>query len=189
MVGRAPGAASRPDARRRAAPRAAEAGGGPASSERAISDDTRTRLRERLDAYMLKKKLRSTAQRRLIVDTFFGGHPHVSIEDLLSEVRGQDKGIGYATVYRTLKLLAESGVASERKFGDGLSRYELADDDHDHHDHLICVSCATITEFEEPRIERLQDLVALRYGFRVTSHRHEMYGVCAACQKKEARAR
>ena len=97
------------------------------------------RLRARLQAYMAKKGLRSTAQRRLIVDTFFAGAPHMTIEDLLAEVRAHDRGIGYATVYRTLKLLAECGVASERRFGDGLSRYELADDASTHHDHLICV--------------------------------------------------
>ncbi len=148
---------------------------------------SRARLRERLDAYMLKKKLRSTAQRRLIVEMFFDGGAHVTIEDLLAEVRGRDRGIGYATVYRTLKLLAESGVASERRFGDGLSRYELADDD-DHHDHLICTSCGSITEFEEPKIERLQDTVAEKHGFRVTSHKHEMYGICRSCQAKERRS-
>ncbi|MBL9022961.1 MAG: transcriptional repressor [Myxococcales bacterium] len=136
---------------------------------------------------MAKKKLRSTAQRRLIVDTFFDGSPHVTIEDLLTEVRSQDRGIGYATVYRTLKLLAESGVASERRFGDGLSRYELADGEDDHHDHLICTSCGSITEFEEPKIEKLQDAIAARHNFRVTSHRHEMYGVCGACQARERR--
>jgi Fur family ferric uptake transcriptional regulator len=139
------------------------------------------RLRSRLQSYMLKKGLRSTAQRRLIVDTFFEIASHTTIEDLLSEVRSRDKGIGYATVYRTLKLLAECGVASERRFGDGLSRYELADDASAHHDHLICVSCGTIIEFEEPRIESLQDEIAARYNFHVTSHKHEMYGTCAKC--------
>jgi Fur family ferric uptake transcriptional regulator len=140
------------------------------------------RLRDRLNAYMVKKGLRSTAQRRLIVDTFFEGAPHMTIEDLLTEVRARDRGIGYATVYRTLKLLAECGVASERRFGDGLSRYELADEASAHHDHLICVSCGTIVEFEEPRIEALQDEVAERHGFEITSHKHEMYGTCPACQ-------
>jgi Fur family ferric uptake transcriptional regulator len=140
------------------------------------------RLRERLTAYMAKKGLRSTAQRRLIVDTFFEGAAHMTIEDLLNEVRSRDRGIGYATVYRTLKLLAECGVASERKFGDGLSRYELADDASAHHDHLICVSCGKITEFEEPRIEALQEEVAERNGFQMTSHKHEMYGVCSDCR-------
>lgn len=145
----------------------------------------RERLRERLESYMMKKGLRSTAQRRLIVDTFFAGSSHVTIEDLLHEVRNQDRGIGYATVYRTLKLLAECGVASERRFGDGLSRYELADEG-DHHDHLICTVCGSITEFEEPRIEKLQENVADRYGFNLTSHKLEMYGVCANCQRAKA---
>src|SRR5262245_26927359 len=140
------------------------------------------RLRARLQAYMAKKGLRSTAQRRLIVDTFFEGSPHMTIEDLLAEVRARDKGIGYATVYRTLKLLAECGVASERRFGDGLSRYELADEASAHHDHLICVACGKIVEFEEPRIEALQDEVAERHGFEITSHKHEMYGTCPDCR-------
>lgn len=144
------------------------------------------RLRGRLQAYMAKKGLRSTAQRRLIVDTFFAGAPHMTIEDLLTEVRARDRGIGYATVYRTLKLLAECGVASERRFGDGLSRYELADDASAHHDHLICLSCGKIIEFEEPRIEALQDETAAKYGFVVAWHKHEMYGACADCRDSKA---
>lgn len=152
-----------------------------------LDGPARERLKQRLQAYMAKKGLRSTAQRRLIVDTFFEGSAHITIEDLLAKVREHDRGIGYATVYRTLKLLAECGVASERRFGDGLSRYELADEASTHHDHLICVSCGRITEFEEPRIEALQDDVAKRYGFHVTSHKHEMYGVCAACQGSKAK--
>lgn len=140
------------------------------------------KLRSRLQTYMAKKGLRSTAQRRLIIDTFFEGAPHMTIEDLLAEVRTRDKGIGYATVYRTLKLLAECGVASERRFGDGLSRYELADEATTHHDHLICVSCGKIIEFEEPRIEELQEEIATRYGFEISSHKHEMYGTCSDCR-------
>jgi Fur family ferric uptake transcriptional regulator len=145
------------------------------------------RLRARLNTYMAKKGLRSTAQRRLIVDTFFEGAEgasHMTIEDLLSVVRARDKGIGYATVYRTLKLLAECGVASERRFGDGLSRYELADEASAHHDHLICTTCGKITEFEEPRIEALQEEIAARYSFAVISHKHEMYGTCKECLAK-----
>lgn len=140
------------------------------------------KLRARLQTYMAKKGLRSTSQRRLIIDTFFEGAPHMTIEDLLAEVRTRDKGIGYATVYRTLKLLAECGVASERRFGDGLSRYELADEATTHHDHLICVNCGKIIEFEEPRIEELQDEIAARHGFAIVSHKHEMYGTCAECR-------
>src|SRR4029079_16495900 len=147
-----------------------------------VDPATLERLRVRLSTYMAKKGLRSTAQRRLIVDTFLEGAAHMTIEDLLNEVRVRDRGIGYATVYRTLKLLAECGVASERRFGDGLSRYELADEASTHHDHLICVECGKIIECEEPRIEALQDEIAARYGFEITSHKHEMYGSCADCQ-------
>ena len=132
---------------------------------------------------MVKKGLRSTDQRRLIVETFFHADNHVSIEELLAKVRASDRRIGYATVYRTLKLLAESGVANERSFGDGLTRYELADDA-THHDHLICVGCGDIVEFEEPRIEELQDKVARKHGFKLRSHKHELYGLCPKCQAK-----
>jgi Fur family ferric uptake transcriptional regulator len=137
-------------------------------------------FRTMLSAYMVKKGLRSTDQRKLIVETFFRSENHVSIEELLAQVRTHDPKVGYATVYRTLKLLAECGVANERRFGDGLTRYELADDA-SHHDHLICVECGDITEFEEPRIEDLQEKVARKYGFALRSHKHELYGVCPKC--------
>jgi Fur family ferric uptake transcriptional regulator len=143
-------------------------------------------FRALLQQHMDKRGLRSTDQRRLIVETFFKAPNHVSIEELLAQVRAQDSRVGYATVYRTLKLLTECGVAFERKFGDGLTRYELADDA-SHHDHLICLECGKIIEFEEPKIEELQEKIASRHGFVVKSHKHEMYGTCPECQAKEAR--
>jgi len=144
-------------------------------------------LRGMLNEYMERKGLRSTEQRRLIIDTFFKGPAHVTIEDLLGQVRSADPRVGYATVYRTLRLLAESGVANERHFGDGVARYELADGD-THHDHLICVECQGITEFEEPRIETLQEEVATKNGFDLRMHKHELYGICARCQAKRRRS-
>src|SRR5258706_8030032 len=150
------------------------------------SVDNVEHLRDLLSAYMERKGLRSTEQRRLIIDTFFKGPAHVTIEDLLGQVRSADPRVGYATVYRTLRLLAESGVASERHFGDGVARYELADGD-THHDHLICVECQGITEFEEPRIETLQEEVAKQNGFELRTHKHELYGICARCQAKKRR--
>jgi Fur family transcriptional regulator, ferric uptake regulator len=141
------------------------------------------RFRALLTTHMAKKGLRSTDQRRLIVETFFKSPNHVSIEELLAQVRAQDPRVGYATVYRTLKLLTECGVAHERRFGDGLARYELADEA-SHHDHLICLDCGTIVEFEEPRIERLQEAVAAAQGFELRSHKHELYGICGNCQRK-----
>ena len=88
-----------------------------------------------------------------------------------------DPKVGYATVYRTLRLLAECKMANARHFGDGVTRYELADDEH-HHDHLICVDCGAIVEFEDDAIELLQERVAERHGFTLQSHKHELYGHC-----------
>ena len=155
---------------------------------RADAEPNLEHFRSLLHEHMTKRGLRSTDQRRLIVETFFTSPNHVSIEELLAQVRQQDPRVGYATVYRTLKLLTECGVAFERKFGDGLTRYELADEDSHHHDHLICVECTKIIEFEEPRIEELQEKIAVRYGFHLKSHKHEMYGTCAECQAKATRS-
>jgi Fur family transcriptional regulator, ferric uptake regulator len=143
----------------------------------------RERLRRELGAFMAQRGLRSTEQRRLIIDKLFEAKEHVTIDQLLATVRHEDPRVGYATVYRTMKLLAEGGLVEERKFGDGFTRYELADEE-THHDHLICVSCGKITEFEEPAIEELQERVAARYDFTVQHHKHELYGICADCAEK-----
>jgi Fur family ferric uptake transcriptional regulator len=142
-------------------------------------------LHSALNEYMRRKGLRSTSQRRLVCDIFFRSRGHLSIDDLLALVRKRDAAVGYATVYRTLKLLSESGLAYERQFRDGPTRYELAHAD-DHHDHLICVQCGAIEEFEDREIEALQEAVARRHGFALSSHRHELYGVCAGCQRARA---
>jgi Fur family transcriptional regulator, ferric uptake regulator len=149
------------------------------------------RLRRSLDDYMSEKGLRTTEQRRLIVATFFDTSEHLTIEDLLERVRSVDHRVGYATVYRTMKMLAEGGIANELHFGNGLTRYELADDEA-HHDHLICDECGQIVEFEEPLIEELQERIAKSYGFVVTHHKHELYGHCAdraACAERRALTR
>lgn len=135
------------------------------------------RLRQNLDDYMSERGLRTTEQRRLIVSTFFDTAEHLTIDELLEKVRSRDPRVGYATVYRTMKMLAEGGIANELHFGDGVTRYELADEDA-HHDHLICEECGHITEFEEPLIEELQERIAARYHFVVTHHKHELYGRC-----------
>lgn len=140
-------------------------------------------LRARLNEYMAKHGLRSTEQRRLVTEMFFASTDHLSIEDLLDKVRLEEPRIGYATVYRTLKLLKDCGLAFERHFGDGMSRYEVAWED-EHHDHLICIECQKIIEFEDEAIEDLQHGVAAKHGFRLLRHKLELYGVCAECQSK-----
>jgi Fur family ferric uptake transcriptional regulator len=133
-------------------------------------------LKERWRAYVQDRRLNVTAQREAIVEQFLRTRDHVSIDELLLKVRKRQPKVGYATVYRTLKLLVDSGLAVERQFGDGQARYEVVGD---HHDHLICVKCGLILEFEDDDIERLQDNIALRLGgFTVLRHRHELYGLC-----------
>jgi Fur family ferric uptake transcriptional regulator len=133
-------------------------------------------LKQRWREYVHDNRLNVTAQREAIVEQFLRTRDHVSIDELLSKVRKRQPKVGYATVYRTLKLLVDSGLAVERQFGDGQARYEVVGD---HHDHLICVKCGLILEFEDDEIERLQERIATRLGnFTVLRHRHELYGLC-----------
>lgn len=142
---------------------------------------------EVLQRYMAEHGLKSTRQRSLIIDTFFETGGHQSVEDLWSRVRARDPKVSVATVYRTMKLLSESGLAHSRNFGDGQTRYEAAAGRH-HHDHLICTRCGLIIEFENDRIEALQEAVARRHGFHVVSHKMELYGLCRECQRATAHA-
>jgi Fur family ferric uptake transcriptional regulator len=134
-----------------------------------------------LARYIVQKGLKSTRQRDLIADTFLAQTGHLNVEELLEKVRAADARISSATVYRTMKLLAECGLAAARRFDDGQTRYEPAIGRH-HHDHLICKQCQAIIEFEDDGIESLQQAVARRHGFLVTHHKLELYGVCARCQ-------
>ncbi|MBI5070661.1 MAG: transcriptional repressor [Deltaproteobacteria bacterium] len=145
------------------------------------------RSAERALARVLEEKgLRRSRQRDVVVRTFFGMGGHVAVDALLEQVRRADPRVGVATVYRTMKLLAEHGLAVPRDFGDGRARYEPATHRHAHsHDHLICTGCGTIVEFESHRIEALQHRVARRHGFEVERRRVELYGRCARCRGVE----
>ncbi|HWV37040.1 MAG TPA: Fur family transcriptional regulator [Vulgatibacter sp.] len=134
-----------------------------------------------LARYMAERGLKSTRQRSLVLSTFFQAGGHLNVEELLARIREVDPKVSAATVYRTMKLLTESGIAHARHFGDGQTRFEIATD---HHDHLICTECGTIVEFEDQRIEDLQLEVARRHGFTVTDHKMELYGKCSACAAK-----
>ncbi len=133
--------------------------------------------------FLREKGLKNTSQRMLILEAFLNSDSHYSTEDLYLKLRQDNPKIGYATVHRTLKLLAESGLAIELNFGDGQARFEPVHEA-EHHDHLVCTKCGLIIEFEEPRVEALQNEVAKRYNFMIQSHRHELYGLCQDCAKK-----
>ncbi|TMA18203.1 MAG: transcriptional repressor [Deltaproteobacteria bacterium] len=144
--------------------------------------------RERLASWIASRGLKATRQRDLIVDTFFSQTGHLSVDELVEKAKQRDPSIGAATVYRTMKILTDAGLASARHFEGGQTRYEAALDRH-HHDHLICTSCGNIAEFENERIEELQDRVAGEHGFTVTHHKLELYGLCAACQQRQSDVR
>jgi Fur family ferric uptake transcriptional regulator len=133
-----------------------------------------------LGRYLEQHGLKHTKQRDAILCTFLGAKRHVTSEELFSLLREQQPGIGHTTVYRTMKLLCEAGLAQERHFADGVTRYEV---EHEHHDHLICTRCGAIIEFECEVIEDTQNQIAERYGFLILRHRHELYGHCGECRK------
>lgn len=131
--------------------------------------------------YLSGKDLKLTSQRRLILQAFLDHGGHVSSEELYDIVKAGTPGIGQATVYRTLKLLAEAGLADEVSFGDGVSRYEQKREN-EHHDHIICTKCFRQVEFIDPAIEDLQMKQARKQGFVLQSHRMVLYGICKDCK-------
>ena len=139
--------------------------------------DDHPELEERLSRYMAEHRLKQTRQRQVIFETFVAVTDHVGIDELIERVQRRMPGIGHATVYRTLRLFTEAGVAHERRFADGPSRYEPVTVG-EHHDHLICRTCGHIFEFEDDVIEERQARIAERQGLRLVAHSHTIYGEC-----------
>lgn len=137
-------------------------------------------LKKEFERFAREKRLKTTRQREAILDIFFRQPGHISVEDLLDRVRRKHPGIGYATVYRTMKLLCEAELAEERRFG----TFTLYEKTSEHHDHFICTRCGRIDEFESQEIERLQDAIARKRGFAIAQHKHEIYGTCSACRER-----
>ena len=134
-----------------------------------------------LARYLEEHHLKHTKQREAILEVFLQAKGHITSDDIYQDVRARHPQIGYTTVYRTMKLLCEAGLAHEHNF-DGSTRFEIA---HEHHDHLVCTRCGKIIEFECDMIESAQERIAASYGFRVLRHRHELYGHCADCQRPD----
>lgn len=136
---------------------------------------------KRYRAYLSGNGLKSTVQREIIIRRFVSIGKHLSADELYTSLREEHPSIGLATVYRTLKILSEAGIAREQRFNDGYTRYEFNDPKEGHHDHLVCTQCGKVEEFENGDIERLQDDVAEAHGFRIDHHKLELYGLCPAC--------
>jgi Fur family transcriptional regulator, ferric uptake regulator len=134
-------------------------------------------------ARLRERGLKSTGQRDDIARVFFELRRHISAEELYAEVKKVNPHVGYATIYRTLKLLKECDLLFERHFDEGQARYEVAGGHH--HDHFICERCGKIIEFENDDLERMQQAIAQKIGVLLTHHKLELYGLCADCRKRQ----
>lgn len=136
--------------------------------------------------HLKKVGLKRTAQRSTILRTFLETRDHLSTDELYRLVKKRDEGIGFTTVYRTLKLLTECGLASEVAFNDGIARYEHQYQRRNHH-HMVCTECGSSVEFFSPGIERIEQEIGRKNKYIPTRHTFQIYGICETCQKKQKR--
>lgn len=132
--------------------------------------------------YLRDQGLPVTSQREAVAKVVFASEDHLSVDDIESALRDTGERIGKATIYRTLDLLVRSRLVEEHDFGEGFKRYEHRLSNHPVHEHLICVECATVTEFESAEVYKIENGVRSDFGFLPVRHRLEIYGLCKACQ-------
>ncbi|MFS2316416.1 Fur family transcriptional regulator [Maricaulis sp. D1M11] len=130
---------------------------------------------DRIEKLCIEKGLRMTEQRRVIARVLSTSKDHPDAEELHRRAAEEDPRISLATVYRTVRLFEDAGIIERHDFRDGRSRYEEAGDDH--HDHLIDLKSGKVIEFVDEEIERLQEAVARKLGYKLVDHRMELYGV------------
>ena len=143
---------------------------------------------EILHRHLKRVGLKQTAQRDTILRTFLETRDHLSTDELHRLVQKKDQGIGYTTIYRTLKLLTECGLASEVAFHDGIARYEHQYNRRSHH-HMVCTECGSSVEFFSQEVDHLEQDIGRKYRYLTTRHTFQIYGVCEDCRKKNDSAR
>ncbi|HVN80422.1 MAG TPA: transcriptional repressor [Terriglobia bacterium] len=148
------------------------------NSEKEIADQLAL-----FSAYLKQNGLKMTRQRALVVESFLQSGGHVSTEELYNSVRKRDSRVGFTTVFRTLKALTLCGLAREADLLDGRARFEPLYN-RPHHHHIVCAQCNRTIEFLSPELERLQEQVVSRYGFKSRSHQLQIFGTCQDCQNQ-----
>jgi Fur family ferric uptake transcriptional regulator len=128
-----------------------------------------------IEAACAAKGMRMTEQRRVIARVLGAAQDHPDVEELYRRASAIDDKISISTVYRTVKLFEDAGIIERHDFREGRSRYEQVPDEH--HDHLIDVNSGKVIEFRSEEIERLQEEIARRHGFKLVGHRLELYAV------------
>lgn len=139
---------------------------------------------ELLLEYLKLKNRKHSKQRDEILGVFLKSSRHLTARELYFQVQQGNPAIGFATVYRTLKLLCEVGICREMALEDGITRYERQQG-HEHHDHLVCTKCGKVVEVVDQIIENHQERLFKKHGFHPQRHRMELYGVCKACIKNK----
>ena len=133
-----------------------------------------------VEQLLRERGIRLTAQRQLVVRRAVD-YLHFTAEELVKDVHQIDPTIARGTIYRVLALLHEAGIVEKHDFRYGPPNYEETFGKA-HQDHLMCVQCGEIIEYQEPRVERIQQEVVARYGYKLLSHTHKLYGLCPTCQ-------
>ena len=136
-------------------------------------------------AHLEKSGLRKTKQRDVILETFLESEGHLSVDEMYDLVKKRDPSVGHTTIYRTLKLLAASGLAREITLADGKTRFEKQYR-RARHDHLICTQCGKSVEFVNKELEQLQQRVGQMYRFKLEEHSLKLFGICEDCQREAA---
>src|SRR5262249_9507719 len=150
-----------------------------------ISPQMIREAQEILHRHLKRVGLKQTAQRDNILRTFLETREHLSTDELHKLVRKKDPKIGFTTVYRTLKLLAECGLASEVAFHDGIARYEHQYNRRSHH-HMVCTNCGSSVEFFSGEVDQLEQKIGRQHNYETTRHTFQIYGVCEDCRKKRS---
>ena len=139
--------------------------------------------KDRFMAFLAAKQLRVTAQRQAIIDTVFSTEEHFTADQLLEWSQQRDRSVSRATVYRTLPLLTESGLVREMDFGKDHKVYDPNYADHPHHNHIVCSDCEKIVEFENEKLDELENEISRKLGFSVKSQRLHITGACEQMKK------
>lgn len=147
------------------------------------------RLLEEFKSILKDNSLKFTKQREIILQSLYNYDEHFTPEELYGIIKKDypKLNIGIATVYRTLNLLESSNIVTSISFGIAGKKFELGNKPH--HDHIICKNCGLIVEFEDKEIEKKQEEIAKKSGFKLTGHIMQLYGVCKECQNKQNQKR
>ena len=153
-----------------------------------ISPEMLRSAQEILRQHLKRVGLKQTEQRNTILQSFLETREHLSTEELHRLVKRKDPRIGVTTIYRTLKLFTECGLASEVEFHDGKARFEHQYNRRSHH-HMVCTGCGSSVEFFSPEIDRLEQEIGGKFNYRTTRHTFQIYGLCVDCYRKNGAGR